>query len=74
MYLNFKTGLNKYSGILEMAEGYNIIQKNGHRYVLGDENLGFFKEWKDSDEVWSKILPLLEDKLKSELVFKNENN
>jgi recombination protein RecA len=73
MYLNFKTGLNKYSGILEMAEGYNIIQKNGHRYVLNDENLGFYKEWKDDESVWNKIIPLLESKLKAELMFKNEN-
>lgn len=74
MYLNFRTGLNKYSGLLEMAEGYNIIQKNGHRYVLGNENLGFYKEWKDDETAWGRILPLLEDKLRSELVFKNENN
>ena len=73
MYLNFRTGLNKYSGLLEMAEGYNVLEKNGHRYVLAGENLGFYKEWKDDETVWSKILPLLEDKLKSELMFKNES-
>lgn len=74
MYLNFRTGLNKYSGILEMAEGYGVLTKNGHRYVLGEETLGFFKDWKDDENTWNKILPLLEEKLKSELTFKNETN
>lgn len=73
MYLNFRTGLNKYSGILEMAEGYDVIQKQGHRYVLDGETLGFYKDWKDDETVWNKILPLLEQKLKIELCFKNEN-
>lgn len=73
MYLNFKTGLNKYSGLLEMAEGYGVLEKQGHRYVLNGEVLGFFKDFKDSSEVWDKILPLLETKLTSELSFKNEN-
>jgi len=72
MYLNFRTGLNKYSGLLEMAEGYGIIEKSGHRYVFNGENIGFYKEWKDNDEVWGKILPVLEDKLNKELAFKNE--
>jgi recombination protein RecA len=73
MYLNFKNGLNKYSGLVEMAEAYKVIEKQGHRYVLDGEMLGFFKEWKTNQEIWSKILPKLEDKLKNELSFKNEN-
>ena len=73
MYLNFRTGLNKYSGLLEMAEGYDVIQKQGHRYALNGETLGFYKDWKDDDTVWNTILPLLEQKLKTELCFKNEN-
>lgn len=72
MYLNFKTGLNKYSGLLEMAEGYGVLEKNGHRYVFNGENIGFYKDWKDNEETWEKILPKLEEKLKVELTFKNE--
>lgn len=72
MYLNFKSGISKYSGLLEMAEGYGIINKQGHRYALGDEVLGFYKDWKDVDAVWAKILPNLEDKLKLELKFNKE--
>lgn len=72
MYLNFRSGISKYSGLLEMAEGYGILHKQGHRYALGDEILGFYKDWKEDDKIWSKILPLLEEKLKSELKFKKE--
>jgi recombination protein RecA len=74
MYLNFRTGLNKYSGLLEMAEGYGVIEKQGHRYAFKGESLGFFKDWKDNESVWKKIMPALEAKLQTELCFKNESN
>lgn len=74
MYLNFRTGLNKYSGLLEMAEGYGVLEKAGHRYVLNGETLGFFKDWKDNIQVWDKILPFLEKKLQESLSFKNESD
>ena len=75
MYLNFRTGLSKYSGLLEMAEGYGVIHKQGHRYAVGEEILGFYKDWKDDDSIWEcKILPKLEEKLKTQLTFKNESS
>jgi recombination protein RecA len=72
MYLNFRTGLNKYSGLVEMAEAYKVIEKQGHRYVFDGEMLGFFKDWKTDETIWNKILPKLEEKLQKELSFKNE--
>lgn len=72
MYLNFKTGPNKYSGLLEMAEGYGVVEKQGHRYVLNGEMLGFYKDWKDDESTWNKIMPFLETKLREELCFKSE--
>jgi RecA/RadA recombinase len=71
MYLNFRTGLNKYSGLLEMCEGYGVLEKVGHRHSFNGEILGFFKDWKDDEEVWNKILPSLEEKLKTQLCFNN---
>lgn len=72
MYLNFRTGLNKYSGLLEMAEGYGVLEKRGHQHALNGELLGFYKDWKNDETIWNNILPLLEEKLKTELCFKNE--
>jgi len=74
MYLNFRTGLNKYSGLLEMAEGYGALEKRGHQYAFNGELLGYFKDWKEDDAVWAKILPVLEEKLKVGLCFKNESD
>lgn len=74
MYLNFRTGLNKFSGLLEMAEGYGVLEKQGHRHAFNGESLGFFKDWKDNEEIWNKILPVLEAKLQTELCFKNETD
>ena len=73
MYLNFKTGLNRYSGLLEMGTELGIITKVGHQYAFQGETLGFFKNWKDDEKVWAKILPVLDEKLKKELAFKNES-
>jgi recombination protein RecA len=72
MYLNFRSGLNKYSGLLEMAEGYGVLEKQGHRHALNGDTLGFYKDWRNDNSVWDKILPLLDEKLKSELKFKKE--
>ena len=72
MYLNFRSGLNKYSGLLEMAEGYHILEKQGHRHALNGEVLGFYKDWRNDTTVWDKILPLLDAKMKEELRFKKE--
>lgn len=74
LYLNFKTGLAKYSGLLEMAEAYKVLEKQGHRYVFNGEVLGFYKDFRDNAEVWEKIIPVLDEKLQKELAFNNEQN
>jgi RecA/RadA recombinase len=74
MYLNFKSGLSKYSGLLDMAVGYGVVIQNGATFALQDgTKLGYYKNWRDNDEVWSKILPELEVKLQQELQYKKEN-
>jgi recombination protein RecA len=73
MYLNFRTGLNKFSGLLEMAEGYGVIERRGHQFAFQGELLGYYKDWKEDETVWDKILPVLEKKLQTELCFKNES-
>jgi len=74
MYLNFKTGLAKHSGLLDMAVGYGIVIQNGATFALADgTKLGYYKVWRDNEEIWDKILPLLEDKLQQELQYKKED-
>ena len=66
MYLNFKTGLDKYSGLKEMAVNHGVIQQTGSTYVLPDgTKLGYYKNWSSDIELWDNtIIPQLEEKLK----------
>lgn len=62
MYLNFKTGLDKYSGLKDLAIGLGVIQQNGSTYALPDgTKLGYYKSWRKDDKLWNtSILPSLE--------------
>jgi RecA/RadA recombinase len=74
MYLNFKNGLGRYSGLLDMALGYGVIIQNGPTFALADgTKLGYYKSWRQDKDVWeNKILPELEKKLQIELKYKKE--
>jgi RecA/RadA recombinase len=75
MYLNFKSGLAKYSGLLDMAVGYGVVIQSGATFALADgTKLGYYKSWRQDEEVWNKILPQLEIKLQTELQYKKENS
>ena len=71
MYLNFKTGLDKYSGLKEMAVNHGVIEQTGSTYVLpGDDKdlpskkLGYYKNWSEDTALWDDtIIPQLEKKL-----------
>ena len=65
MYLNFKSGLDKYSGLREMAINHGALIQTGSTYSLPDgSKLGYFKNWCKNTEIWDeKILPTLEEKL-----------
>jgi RecA/RadA recombinase len=66
MYLNYKKGLDKYSGLKEMAVNHGVIVQTGATYQLPDgTKLGYAKQWTKKDELWEEtILPQLEEKLK----------
>lgn len=65
MYLSFTTGLDKYYGLLDLALGFGVVLPNGATYTLPDgTKLGYYKNWRKDEEVWKKILPALEEKIK----------
>lgn len=73
LYLNFKTGLYKYTGLQEMAVAFGTVIQNGSTYALADgTKLGYYKSWKNDDEVWAKIIPHLDKVLQEKLAFSNE--
>lgn len=69
IYLNFKTGLYKYAGLLEMALAYNIITQTGSTYTMDGNKLGYYKNWKQDEGVWTSVLEKLEPVLQQELRF-----
>ncbi|MBC8416836.1 hypothetical protein H8E06_00720 [bacterium] len=71
MYLNFKTGLDKYSGLKDLAVNHDVIVQNGATYALADgEKLGYYKNWREKTELWEeKILPPLETILKEKYCY-----
>jgi RecA/RadA recombinase len=71
MYLSFKSGLDKYYGLLDLADGFGVIVKDGHSYKLAktDENIGKYSAWRKDDAVWNKILPELEQKIKENWAY-----
>jgi len=74
MYLNFKTGLDKYSGLLDMAVGYGVVNLNGPTYSMPDgTKLGFYKTWKNDPDKWALILPELERVIQEEVIYNNES-
>ena len=62
-YLNFKTGLEKYSGLKDVAVSHGIIQQNGSTYSMGDTKLGYYKNWRNEEKTWNNILPKLESSI-----------
>lgn len=71
MYLNYKNGLDKYSGLKDLAVNHGVIQQNGATYTLEEgeglpvRKLGYYKNWSKDTELWDKIIiPKVEEKLK----------
>lgn len=62
MYLSYQKGLDRYSGLLEMAISLGYIKNTGATYVMGDKKLGYASTF-DNPEFWEEHLPALEIKL-----------
>jgi len=68
--LNYITGLYKYSGLLDLGVSVGAIIKQDRTYELPDgTKLGFEKKFKHDDEIWSKIIPVIEQKLQETLKY-----
>jgi len=72
MYLSFTSGLNKYSGLLQMATARGIVEQTGSTYVVGvdcgkykkGDKLGYAKNFvKDVSFFEDFIIPELDKKL-----------
>jgi RecA/RadA recombinase len=74
VYLNFKTGLDKYAGLLDMAQAFEIVESGvTWKWAHNGESIGYRKNFEKDPEFWKKLLPLLEAKLNKELTYNNTN-
>ena len=65
MYLNFKTGLDRLSGLKDMAVNHGVLISTGSTFTPREgEKIGYYKNWKKDKKIWEYILPRLEEQLK----------
>ena len=76
IYLNYKSGLDQYSGIKDMAVNHKVLTQTGSTFQIGIESedgkrkvgdkIGYYKNWRKDIELWEDfIIPELDKKLKS---------
>lgn len=78
IYLNYKSGLDRYSGLKELAINHGVIAQSGSTYALADygdipgEKLGYFKTWGKNTDLWENtIIPRIEEKLEGVYSYSN---
>lgn len=69
LYLNFKSGLDKHTGLFEIAEAFGVIEKPGRTVMYKGESLGYRKDLEKNPKFWDKILPELESVLQEKLCY-----
>lgn len=70
LYLNFLRGLDKYSGLFEMAVNHGIIIQGGATYSLPDgTKLGYRKNFVNEKFYEEMIIPKLEEVLKEKYKY-----
>jgi hypothetical protein len=64
--LNYLTGLDKYSGLLEMAVNHGLIVQTGATYQKPDgTKLGYAKNFTKDSKFYEELIPLLDKKLEA---------
>jgi len=74
VYLNFKTGLDKYSGLRDVAVAHGVIEQTGATFVMDGNKLGYYKNWRKDEKLWKTILERLETSIKDKYRYGKELN
>ena len=69
LYLNFKTGLDKNTGLFDLALALGVIEQTGKTYQFQGESVGYRKNIESNPAFWEKVSPALEEKLAIELRY-----
>lgn len=64
-YLSFETGLHPYFGLIQLCEQFGVVHKDKLSYVITStgENVGRYTAWHRDENVWNKLLPLLQKEM-----------
>lgn len=68
IYLNFKTGVDKYSGLFELAYGLGLITGD-KTYEYKGKKIGYRKEFERDPEFWKEAMPELEKLVTKEFKY-----
>jgi len=70
LYNNFRSGLDKYAGLKDIAVAFKVIEQTGSTYQLNGEKIGYAKTWENDPEFWeNKVIPVLEQTLQKEVRY-----
>lgn len=70
LYNNFRSGLEKYAGLKDIAVAFKVIEQTGSTYQLNGEKIGYAKTWENDPEFWeNKVIPVLEQTLQKEVRY-----
>ena len=76
IYLNYKSGLDRYSGVKDMAVNHGVLTQTGSTFQINidsedgkrkvGDKIGYYKNWRKDEDLWENyIIPELDKKLKS---------
>lgn len=76
IYLNFKTGLNKWGGLWELAIKQGVLISKGKTYAWGDDpkqdSLGYKKALIKDIKFWNTLIEKLDPILQADTKFSNQ--
>lgn len=71
--INFKTGISKYMGLLDLAIKYGILVEDGLSYSFDGTNVGRASKIEDNAEFWENgPLKKLDEVMQKDLTYSNE--
>lgn len=74
LYLSFAKGLHRTWGLLEVMRGLGVVVLDGKTYKdWNGESLGYYKTWRENDEVWDRLLVEAENRIQTEWTYSNED-
>lgn len=73
LYLNFRTGLDKYTGLFDIALAFGVIKQEGRTYSFNGKSIGYRKNIEKDQAIWEQIMPELEKALQEKLTYGTSN-